>query len=175
MPLTKAQRKFLVVEQAIGAGIGNFLLNAFFVWFTFPGERLLLWGFPGIATDVLGTCFLLPWLTALVIGPFVRKAIRDGKLTPIVDVEPPQFLRWVPAGPWHRSWVVGTATTLAVAPPTIALLMLFGVESAGRADFAIGKGIFAAALAAGVAPLCAYFSLLEAKAAVAPNATPVLE
>ena len=65
--LSSEHRRFLIVDQVIGAGIINFILNAGIAWAIARAlTRVPLWGNPSIANDTVATAFLLPFIPALL-------------------------------------------------------------------------------------------------------------
>ena len=61
------QRRFLILEQGIGTGLINVVLNGVIALLLFHSvETVPLWGPLSIAGDTLATTFLLPLLLLLV-------------------------------------------------------------------------------------------------------------
>jgi len=64
--VSPAQRRYLLLEQGVGAAGFNFLLNAAIAWLMFRGADVVpLWGQQSIAGDTIGTSIILPFLTCL--------------------------------------------------------------------------------------------------------------
>ena len=84
----------------------NFLLNGAIAWLLFRSlERVPLWGQQSIAGDTIGTCFFLPFFTALIVTPLVRRRVRAGSVAPLgVDARDHPPLGWLPAGPASAPW-----------------------------------------------------------------------
>lgn len=157
MLLSDAQRHYFVKEQIIGPAIFNFVLALGLTWLTFRHHaEVPVYGDPSASADLVATLFLLPLLTCLIATRIARRHAETGK------VEPPTFepddlrvLRFVPGPLLLRALALGALATLLFAPPTLLLLRLIGASSLPVLAFVIGKGLFAAALAAVVSPMIA--------------------
>src|SRR3990172_9456895 len=124
MAVSSAHRRFLVLEQGLGAGIVNVVINAGIAWLAFRGATSVpFWGQQSLAADTIGTCFVLPLLTSLMATPLCRRRVRSGALPALgwTRVSHPA-LAWLPAGTLARGLVLGLVTTVAVAPATLAAL-----------------------------------------------------
>ena len=64
--MSPRHRTYLLIEQGIGAGIFNVVINAAIAWLFFHGMRTVpLLGDQSIMGDTIGTTFMLPLLTAV--------------------------------------------------------------------------------------------------------------
>src|SRR5205823_4376911 len=80
-PMPPAVRRYLLLEQGVGAAVFNFVLNAAIAWAMFRSVDVVpLWGQQSIMGDTIGTCFLLPLLTCLIVTRLVRGHMRAGKV-----------------------------------------------------------------------------------------------
>ena len=85
--LTPAHKRFLVRDALLIAAVANGALSALIAWlFTFsedevPQAKAPLVGGPSVLVDTVATCFVLPFLTTLVITTVVWKEMRTGHLT----------------------------------------------------------------------------------------------
>lgn len=164
--MSPAERRYLLLEQGLGAGIVNAALNAGIAWLSFRGTATIpFWGQQSIAGDTIGTCFLLPLITALIATPLSRGRIRSGALAP---VEPTpalaRVLAFLPAGTSSRGLAYGILTTVLVAPPTLVALRLFGVDAWSFRAFVEYKAIFGGVLGAAVTPLVALLAMASSGA-----------
>jgi hypothetical protein len=159
--LSPAQRRYVLLEQGGGAAVINFALNAGIAWLLF--NRLAsvpLWGSQSIAGDTIGTCFFLPFLTALIVTPLARMRVRAGKLdAPAWRVESHGLLARLPRGTVRRAAYLGGACALSVAPVTIAILDGLEITALQLWSFIAFKAVFAALLAALVTPLIALYAI----------------
>ena len=77
--MSPRHRTYLLIEQGIGAGIFNVVINAAIAWLFFHGMSTVpLFGDQSIMGDTIGTTFMLPLLTAIIAGRIVRAHVRTG-------------------------------------------------------------------------------------------------
>ena len=155
--LSRHHRRFLLLEQGVGSGLFNFVLNGAIAWMLFRSlERVPLWGEQSIAGDTLGTTFLLPFFTCLFVTRLVQRQMRSGRLAPPSwhRAEHPALGR-LPRGTFARALVLGFATLVVVAPPSLGLFRWIGIDDLGFWGFVAFKASFAAVLAALLTPLIA--------------------
>src|SRR5881296_2180494 len=169
-PVSQAQRRYLLLEQGVGAAGFNFLLNAAIAWLMFRGADVVpLWGQQSIAGDTIGTSIILPFLTCLIATRLVRGHVRAGKVAPLGwsrDTQP--WLGWLPRGTLARAAALGGAGLVVFTPPTLVALVALGVADLGLGRFVVFKASFAAAEALVVTPLVALWAIAEGPAAPAP-------
>jgi hypothetical protein len=121
-----------------------------------------LWGPQSIAGDTVGTTFLLPLLTTLIVTPLARGALRAGRFEPLVwtrDV--PALLRCLPSGTFGRGCVLGLLCTAIFAPLAIGALAACGVSEQTLLGFVVFKALFAGGLAALVTPAIALLAIAK--------------
>lgn len=158
-----------MIEQGVGAAGVNFVLNGIIAWTMFRGHDIVpLWGQPSIAGDTIGTAFLLPLLTCLIVTPLARGQIRSGRLSALgwTPASHPVF-RWLPAGTFPRAFVLGLICTVVVAPIAVSVL---GAQLTAMAfwRFVAFKACFAAVLAAIVTPIIALWAIATTPLIPAP-------
>ena len=162
--MTRRHLEFLLLEQGIGSAVFNFLLNGAIAWALFRGmARVPLWGQQSIAGDTIATCFFLPFLTALIVTPLVRRRVTAGTLAALGwtrETHPP--LGWLPSGTFKRALVLGVACLLVLGPLSIWLLDRYGVDELGFWSFVAFKATFAAALALVVTPVISIWAIAVA-------------
>lgn len=159
--MSPAHRRFLLLEEGVGAAVVNLLLNAGIAAMLFRQNALVpLWGQQSIAGDTIGTTFLLPLLTCLIVTPLARKQIRDGRL-PVLEWtrESHPMLGWLPAGTARRGFVLGVLCTAVVAPLAIWALGAAHVSGMSYWRFVTFKASFAALLGAVVTPVIALWAI----------------
>ena len=165
--MSPAQRRYLLLEQGVGAAGFNFLLNAAIAWLMFRGADVVpLWGQQSIAGDTIGTSVILPFLTCLIATRLVRGHVRSGKVAPLGwsrDTQP--WLGWLPRGTLARGLALGGAGLLVFAPPVLLAHVALGVTQLGLGRFVVFKASFAAAEALVVTPLVALWAIVEGPAA----------
>jgi hypothetical protein len=159
--MSRGHLRFLLLEQGVGAAAFNFLVNGVIAFLLFRSlERVPLWGQKSIVGDTIGTCFFLPFFTALIVTPLVRKRVRAGSLGPLAwtrETHPP--LGWLPSTTGKRGLVLGAACALLVGPASIWLLSRLGVAELAFWPFVGFKALFAAALALVVTPIIALWAM----------------
>ena len=169
--LNAAQRTFITNEQTIVPAVFNLLLNAGLGWMAFKHlEQVPLWGKESIAGDIVGTFFLLPFFTCLIVTPLVKRAARAGKVEWLgIGPQEHPVLRLLPRSIWARAVLVGFACVVLFGAPAIALLSVLGVQGSSVGTIVIAKGIYAGLIAGLVTPVLALYALTgDGDAAPAP-------
>ena len=161
--MSSRQRTFLLLEQGIGSVLVNLPLNALIAWLAFRGAaEVPFWGSQSIAGDTIGTCFVLPLITTLIVTPLSRHRVRSGTLEPLAWTERMRAtLGRLPAGTWWRGVAFGALTAVAVAPLALAALRGGGMDALSVGSFVAFKAVFAAALGALVTPIIAGYAIAE--------------
>jgi hypothetical protein len=149
-------KRYLYVEQPIGAFVVNLLLNALIAWGVCRGMTSVpLWGETSVGGDTIATCFLLPFLSVLIATPLVRREVRHGKLASESRRDPAVTRGRLPRPLAARALVLGLAGLVVAAPLAIAALALAGVTAIPMPSFIWAKAAFAAVLGALLAPTIA--------------------
>ena len=159
--MSPRHRTYLLIEQGIGAGIFNVVINAAIAWLFFHGMSTVpLLGDQSIMGDTIGTTFILPLLTAVIAGRIVRAHVRTGH----VPAWPwtAGLARMIPRSLAARGFVLGVLCVLLVGVPTTGALGAIGVTEMSFWGFIAFKALFAGVLAAIVTPLIARASLADA-------------
>lgn len=164
--MSPAHRRYLLLEQGVGAAVVNLLLNGVIAWLVFRGAAVVpLWGQQSIAGDTIGTCLLLPLITCLIVTRLARGRIRSGALAPLDWTRASHpILGWLPEGTFARAVVLGVVCVVAVAPPTVWGLGALQVTALQFWWFVLFKATFAAALAAVVTPVISLWAIVGARA-----------
>lgn len=160
--LDLAHRRYVLIEQGVGAAIFNLLLNGAIAWFmTRSLERVPLWGTTtSIAGDTIGTTFLLPFFTCLIVTRLARGQVTSGRLPPVSwRRDSHAALGRLPARTLPRALVLGLATLIAVAPVAVWALTALEVNDLAVWHFVTFKALFAALLAAIITPIVALGAL----------------
>lgn len=159
--MSPGHMRFLLLEQGIGSALFNFALNGAIAWLLFRSlERVPMWGQQGIAGDTIATCFFLPFFTALIVTPLVRRRVRGGGLAALAWTrETHRPLGWLPSGTAKRGLVLGAACALLLGPLSVWALGRFGVAELAFWPFVGFKASFAAALALLVTPVIALWAI----------------
>lgn len=148
---------------ALVSGIINVVINAPLGWFMVrEGVWLGIWTLPGVAADLMGTCFGIGFGTGLVVTPQIRKQVADGKLLPPLLAERWRawFAGW-PASRLVRSINLGVLSVLIFAPLPLLALYLLDVQPLDRLGFTMLKGSLAFVVGALVTPVIAAAATVE--------------
>jgi len=159
--MSPRHRSYLLLEQGIGSGIFNVVLNAAIAWLMFRGmTNVPLWGQQSIAGDTIGTAFILPLLTTLIASRVVRGHVRRGHVPALAwpDASPG---RWMPRGLTLRGVVLGIVCLLVVGFPATSALGAAGFDEMSFGGFIAFKALFAGVLATVVTPIVARLALAD--------------
>jgi hypothetical protein len=163
-------RRFLIVEQGVGAAIFNLLFNAFIAWALFRRLDVVpLWGDRSVAGDTIATGVLLPLLTCLIVTRLVRRHVAAGGVPPLADRPP--AVAWMPHSSFLRGVTLAVLTSVTLVPVTIATLSALGVAAMGFWTFVAFKGAWAALAALVVTPVVALWALAAPATASTRGAT----
>lgn len=87
--MTASHRRWIVINAILVTAVINAVLNGLIAWATAAGRsRIPLWstplvGGPSTVTDTVGTLFILPLTTTLILTAVVRLELRRGRLEPL--------------------------------------------------------------------------------------------
>jgi hypothetical protein len=157
--LTPAHRRFLWRDAVVIAAIANGVLNAFFAWFFTLGEEEIpqakapLVEGPSVLVDTVATCFILPFLTTLVITTVIWSEMRKGHLTRIPRRQ--TSMDRMPATRLRRATWVGLICFFIFGPISAIGVLLFDLGDISIGAFVLYKTIFGIALGAIVTPVIA--------------------
>jgi hypothetical protein len=176
--LSETQRRWIFLNAVVIAAVINGVLNAAIAWVSVRSEESVpLWAVPvvdqpSVIADTIGTLFLLPLITCLIITTAAWHDIRKGSVSRLA--RPPISRRhWdrLPKTRLRRGLVLGAiCTVLLAAPAVLALVALdFGDLSVG--EFVLYKAIFGVALGALVTPPIGLLALADSPAPVVAEAS----
>jgi hypothetical protein len=165
-------RRWLFWNALVGAAIINLLLNAGIAWLSVRSEEVVpLWAVPVVdrpstVTDTIGTFFLLPLITCLVITTVAWHDVRSGRLPPLGwTADSHSFLGRVPATRLRRGIFLGAVCTVLLAPPAVAALVALDFGDLSVGEFVLFKAIFGVALGAVVTPPIALLAMADTQPA----------
>lgn len=161
--MSSPQRRYLLLEQGIGAGVVNFAINFAIAWLMFRDAATVpLWGQQSIGADTLGTAFVLPFLSTLIVTRLARVHVRRGRVAALGWSRGANgVLRWLPASTTRRALYLGVAGVVAAGLPATQILDVLGVAAMERSTFLYFKATFAAVLAMVVTPVIALWAIAE--------------
>src|SRR2546428_6686539 len=127
--MSPAVRRYLLLEQGVGAAVFNFVINAAIAWAMFRSVAVVpLWGQRSIMGDTIGTCFLLPLITCLIATRLARGHVRAGKVASLGWARASHpALGWLPRATARRGVALGLACIALLAPPALIPLGLLCV------------------------------------------------
>jgi hypothetical protein len=161
--VTPHHRRYLLLEQGIGAALFNLVLNAGIAWAMFRGMSTVpLWGQQSIMGDTVGTSLVLPLMTCLIVTRLARGHVRSGRIAALgwtrTDVP---WLGWLPRRTVARALTLAAACVLLLAPIAALALRAAGVTEMSPYAFVAFKAVFAAVAAALVTPVVALWAIAE--------------
>ena len=155
--LTPAHKRFLVRDAILIAAVANAALNALFAWlFTLdeheiPQAKAPLVGGPSVLVDSVATCFVLPFITTLVITTVIWGEMRAGHLTKVPRAAG-SLLDRLPRTRLRRATVVGLLCMLVLGPISAAGVLLFDYGDISVGEFIAYKAVFGIVLGTIVTP-----------------------
>ncbi len=164
MRLSSPQRMYVLVAQCIIPVAINFVLNGAIGLLMYRGvDPVPTWGFESSAgLDLLGTCFLLPAITCLIVTPLVRRDIRSGKVERVTQSQHiPGWLLFFQRPLAMRALFFGLAPLVIVGGLVAAGLLLAGPVNFGHSSFLWLKASFSALLGGVVTPIIGLVALTE--------------
>jgi hypothetical protein len=150
-------RRWLFLNTIVIAAVANGILNALIAWGSAANEdEIPLWQVPfvegpSLVTDTIGTFFILPFLTTLVITTVVWHELREGRIAPL-SKRTSGLLARMPKTRVRRGAYFGLITMLVLSPPAVLVLVLRDPGDVSVSDFVLFKAIFGIVLGALVTP-----------------------
>lgn len=167
MALSRQHQNFLLLDQGVIPILFNFFLNGFFIWGALRAmDSIPLWGKTSVGVDLLLTGFLLPFFTGVAVGPNIARAIKKGKLAPLLAEQIPQanWFRW---SPLTRALLGGSVGVIFCSLPIVAALSLAHAQPIASSAFMVFKALWAALLAAVFTPILGWSALAHASIRIA--------
>jgi hypothetical protein len=155
--LTPAHKRFLLRDAVLIAAAVNAALSALIAWFVTLGEdevplaAVPLVEGPSTITDTVGTFFVLPFLTTLLITTVIWAEMRAGHLTRIPH-PPGSFANRLPKTRARRGAVIGLLCMAVLGPLAVVALLLTDYGDISIGEFVIYKAIVGIVLGAAVTP-----------------------
>jgi hypothetical protein len=175
--LPKEHRRWMFVNAVLIAAVINGALSALIAWLgTMDQDEIPLWATPLADTstevDTIGTFFVLPFLTTLIITSVIWHELRNGTLTRLAHPSPALAER-LPATRLRRALLIGLVVMLVLGPPAAVILAVIDFDGLSQGDFVLYKAILGIVLGAVVTPPIARFAMADsvpAEAAAVPAA-----
>ena len=160
--LSAEQRRWLLINALAVPVVINAVLNWLIARASVDdGELVPLWsagGEPSVITDSLGTLFVLPLLTTLLVTTIVWRELRSGGLEPVERLDFPLEL---PEKRLLRGLAFGALTLAIFGPPVAAALAIGDAGDLTEDGFAAYKAAFGVILGAIVTPVIAVRAMAD--------------
>jgi hypothetical protein len=158
-----AQRRYLFVQNLVGAAFVNLLINGALGWLITRGlDTFPMWALPGAAADLAATGFGVTFGTCIAAHVGVRFDVGRGKIEP--PAPSPELAGWyrrLPEKTFPRSLWLGLISLPVFVLPLLGWLLLTGVSDLERTSFIWLKAGFSAVEAAIVTPPIVLATLLD--------------
>jgi hypothetical protein len=152
--LSPAQRRYLFIQNGLGAAIVNAALNGAIAWAMMRRLALLpVWGVPGVVPDILVTAFGVTFGTCIFASLQVRWDVDRGRISPALSDGVTRVVARFPAGTFRRAFLLGAVSVVVFCPLVLAALALSGKSGFDRSSFIALKAVFSAVQGAVVTPL----------------------
>lgn len=166
MEISPEHRRFLLLQQGVGAAVINLLINGAIAWGLFRSLATVpLWGQESIAGDTVATAFILPLLTTLIVSKIVGGQVALGKIERATTAAASGWLGLLAARrPVVRGAMIGAVCVVVAALPVVAGFSVVEVEQLPFSSFLGFKAAFGGVLGGLVTPLIAWAAILDASA-----------
>jgi hypothetical protein len=150
-----AQRRYLFVQNTVGAAVINLLINGAIGWVITRGLDVFpMWSIPGAAADLAATGFGVSFGTCIAARIGVSWEVTRGKIVPPPQFEPyAGWYRRLPRPIFARSVWFGLWSLPVFVLPLLLALVIAGSTAFERVHFIWLKAGFSALEAAIVTPL----------------------
>ena len=165
--------RYVLIGQGIVPAVINIVVNLLIGTLTFWGrDSVATWGMnQGAVADSIGTCFFLPFITALIVTPIVRHHLAQGTVNRIPASEVPWFFYWFEGSTLRRAAKFGIAGLMLLALPIYFAYIVFAEDSIGTIRFIAIKAIFAGVLGLVITPVIAMVAMCDQSARSQPRRT----
>jgi hypothetical protein len=152
---TAAQRRFLFVQNTLGAAVVNLVINGVIGWAITRGlDAFPVWSIPGAAADLAATGFGVSFGTCIAARIGVNWELARGRVTALAPVPPyASWYRRLPRQTFARSVWFGAVSLPVFVLPLLAAILIAGAPALERTAFIWLKAGFSAVQAAIVTPL----------------------
>jgi hypothetical protein len=166
--LTSEHRRWLLLNALVITAFVNAALNGLIAWGSAAKEDSIhLWaaplvGGPSTITDTVGTFFILPLVTTLLITTVIWHELKTGGLAPLRrSAEGGWLIGRLPKTRLRRGIYFGALCVVLLAPVAVVLLVAIDFGDISVGSFVLYKVIFGVALGAIVTPVIAIAALSD--------------
>jgi hypothetical protein len=170
--LSAEHRRWLFLNAVLITAFINAALNALIAWGSAAGEdEIPLWaaplvGGPSTITDTVGTFFILPLVTTLLITTVIWHERDTGRLERLVLADGSDtFFRRLPRTRFRRGLYFGALCTLILAPAAVIVLAAIDFGDISVGDFVLYKTIFGIVLGLIVTPVIGIAAITDDRSA----------
>jgi hypothetical protein len=159
-------RRWILLNAIVIAAVVNAVLSALIAWGSAANEdEIPVWaaplvGGPSLIVDTVGTFFILPFLTTLIITTVVWHELRERRLAPLKRREDGLFRR-MPRTRLRRGAYFGLICMLVLGPPAALIIALRDPGDVSVGDFVLYKAILGVILGAIVTPPIALAAMTD--------------
>lgn len=163
-----SHRRWIVVNALIVTAAVNLILNAALASLSVSDyDSVPIWGAPlakepSVFGSALGSLFLLPLITCMVVTGLIRRDVRLDSLQPLPDLRSAhRWLAVLPATRFRRGVALGALALLALAPLLALALLLLDPAALSQGQFVAWQTTFTVALGAIVTPAIALAAMAD--------------
>jgi hypothetical protein len=159
-------RRWLFINAVVITAFINAGLSALIAWGSAASEDdVPLWaaplvGGPSTGVDTIGTLFILPFLTTVILTTVIWHELREGRLAPLTR-PPSGVVAKAPPTRIRRGAYFGALCVAVLALPAVIVLAIVDPGDITVGHFVLYKAIFGVVLGAIVTPPIALTALTD--------------
>lgn len=165
--LPATHRRWIILRALLVTAVSNGLINVVIAWLSVRGQETVpLWGVPLVETstfgNVVGTLFLLPLITCLLITGVLWREVKLGSLPSVSHLRSAYpWLAALPPDRLPRGVAFGAVAVATLAPILTLALIVSGFPELTRGQFVVCQTAFAVAIGAIVTPVIALYAMAD--------------
>lgn len=165
--LPASHRRWIILRALLATAASNVVINAVIAWLSVRGQVTVpLWGVPLVETsifwNVVGTLFLLPLITCLLVTNVLWRDVRLGSLTSVSHLRSAyHWLAVLPPDRLRRGVAFGAIAVATLAPILTVAPVVLGFPELTRGQFVVCQAAFAVAIGAVVTPVIALYAMAD--------------
>lgn len=154
-------KSFIFLEQGVGAAIVNAIVNGVPAWFILGAlleGSIPVWGEISIGGDVIGTAFLLPFLTTVIVSKVIAHKMKKGAM-PVLAAEKIKSTPWISKKTIKRATIIGTVSAIINLFIIMAVIYGASITSARIESYVYFKAAWTGVLAGLLTPFIAWWEI----------------
>jgi hypothetical protein len=165
--LPASHRRWIILRALLATAVLNVVVNAVIAWLSVRSQPTVsLWGLPLVETsifwNVVGTLFLLPLITCLLVTSVLWRDVRLGSLISVSHLRSTHhWLAVLPPDRLLRGVAFGAIAVAMLAPIVTLVLIASGSPELTREQFVVCQTAFAVAIGAIVTPVIALYAMAD--------------